>query len=507
MNSNDLQGSQNLHEAIGRVEWMLIAVAAVFLAFNTFTKAIIDNDRSRLASVDSLVERGTWIIDRSRFHQEPGSDYQIIDKVQIGDHFYSSKPPVLPFLMAGEYWILHNIFGYDFDDSEDRGFLIWMLTFTFTGIPFLWIAVLFRVAARWFVDDPVTRLVGLFIILFCNEHLGFAETINNHVPAASLLFTSMVLALGLVHGKLPPKPWLFAATGLFAGLLPTVDLPGSFFCVPLWLYLMWAFPWKTIIWFTIGAVPPLALNFTLMYIISGSIIPFYLRKELYDYTGGSYWNLKRCMDAAGEYESKHAYFFHLSVGRKGLFSLYPVLLLSIGHFFFVTSKMRWNTNRIALAVFAVFLPIYGWGAWEYNQDSNLPFYTTLVYYFLFALAPVVIVTLLVRASQQSSGEDKPELPLETVAMGLLTFAWMLFYTFKTDNYGGSATGYRWFMFFTPALQFFGLFSLRRMTRGWQWALVCFLVAIAFYSGWQATVRPWSYNYDWPVRFLGKWYTR
>ena len=117
------------------------------------------------------------------------------------------------------------------------------------------------------------------------------------------------------------------------------------------------------------------------------------------------------------------------------------------------------------------------------------------------------MSLLVRACGQGRDDDKPELPFETVGMGLLTFAWMLFYTFKTDNYGGSATEYRWFMFFTPALQFFGLFSLRRIRGGWQWALVCLLVGIAFYSGWQATVRPWSYNYDWPVRFLGKWYTR
>ena len=155
------------------------------------------------------------------------------------------------------------------------------------------------------------------------------------------------------------------------------------------------------------------------YIISGSIIPFYTEKvNCTIIPAGLTGTSNAAWTRLGSTNPSTAYFFHLSVGRKGLFSLYPVLLLSIGHFFFVTSKMRWNTNRIALAVFAVFLPIYGWGAWEYNQDSNLPFYTTLVYYFLFALAPVVIVTLLVRASQQSSGEDKPELPLETVAMGI-----------------------------------------------------------------------------------------
>ena len=507
MNFERTQQTLDVEQVFNRLEWMLLTVAAIFLAFSTFTKAIIDNDRSRLASVDSLVERGTWVIDRSRFHQEPRSDYQIIDKIQIGDHFYSSKPPVLSFLMAGEYWVLHHAFGYDFNDEEDRRFLIWALTYTFTGIPFLWIAFLFRIAARWFILDPMVRFVGLFIVLFCNEHLGFAETINNHIPGASLLFSSMVFAIGLVHGKLKPAPWLFVLTGLLAGLLPTVELPASFFCVLLWAYLVWWFPRQTLLWFTLGAVPPLALNFGLMYAISGSIIPFYLRDELYRYKGGSYWNLTRAMDAAGEYETKHAYFYHLSVGRKGLFSLYPVLLFSLAHVFFVASRQRLRLDRIAFLALAPVLLVCAWTAWAYNLDATVGYVSSLVYYFLFASLPLLVVSYLVHQSRKQDPSREPELPLESAGLGVLTFVWMVVYTFIKDNYGGSATGFRWFMFFTPALQFFGLFTLNRMRTRWQWALVCILVGISFYSGWQATVQPWSMNFDWPVRFLGKWITR
>jgi hypothetical protein len=570
MTLDNLQTKAEFERSIARFEWLLIAVAAVFLAFGTFTSAIIDNDRSRLASVQSLVEQGTWVIDDSRFHQEPGSDYQIIDKVWINEHFYSSKPPVLSFLMAGAYWPLHHLLAYDFDREQDRRFLIWFLTFVFTGLPFLWIAILFRIAARWFIEDPFTRLVGLFIILFCNEHLGFAQTINNHVPAASLLFTAMILSIGIVHAKLPHTPIWFVLTGLAAGLLPTSDLPGSFFCVLLWLYLIWAYPSRTLAWFTLGAVPPLALHFGLTYLISGGVIPFYMVAEYYEWPG-AYWGLKRAMDAAGDYETKEAYFFHLSVGRKGMFSLYPVLLLSMGYLFriataytlTVTKKVLVGTfiflillasaitflsreeylsehSNSPLLVYAlclfsalgfalylraipdrftfsltqvlgttilITLLVFGSIAWELQMDDRLSPLSTLFYYHLFAVSPVFAVWYIVRVTRDAASAERPVLAIETLGMGCLTLIWMLFYTFKSDNYGGSATGFRWFMFFTPALQFFGIFSIDRMKRGWPWALVCLIVAISFYSGYQAEVHPWSMNWDWPVRFLGKWITR
>jgi hypothetical protein len=496
-------------KAVAGFEILLLVVAAIFIAFQTSTQAIIDNDRSRLASVDSLVERGTWIIDESRFHSEPGSDYSIIDKVKVGDHFYSSKPPVLPLLMAGEYWVVHHLTGMDFDHRDSRKALIWLLTYTFTGIPFLWMGVLFRHASRWFISDPMVRMVGLFILLFCNEHLGFSLTINNHVPGAALLFTAMVWGIGLVNGKLPSTPLHYVLAGLFAGLLPTFELPGAFFCVPLWLYLLWGNPRMTALWFTLGAVVPLGLHLYLTYIISGGILPFYMRKELYDFPGGYFGDegLKRAMDAAGEYESKSTYFFHLSVGRKGVFTLYPVLLLSLAQIFRAAAHLRWNPNRAFGLLMAILLPLIGYFAWAENLDVDVGFTSSFVFFMIFALAPVAIAWAVSRHSGSLLDDKKPPLALETMGMGILTLFWLLFYTFNTDNYGGSATGYRWFMFFTPALQFFGIFSIDRMREGWRWGLVCLLVGISFYSGWQASVHPWSMNYDWPVTFLGKWITR
>ncbi len=430
------------------LEWLLLTVVAVFLAFAVYPEAQLDNDKSRFAAVESLVERGTWVIDDSPFFMKPARGKRpatpIVDRVVLDGKSYSTKPPMMTFLMTGEYWVWRHVFGLSFANESHRGFLVWILTYTFTALPFLAIGLVARKAFRWFIEDPLTRVVGLFMILFCNQLWGFSRTLNNHVPSAFFMFVAMVTAIGLVHGKITPKPWLFCMVGLAAGLLPTFDLPGVFFCVPLFLYLLWHFPRQTLTWFMLGAVPPLLLHFALTYSSSGSLIPIYLRKELYSYPG-SYWDHMAGFDALDE--SKSTYFFHLSVGRKGLFSLFPILILP-----FVFLRFSLGSSR--------------------------------------------------QVERVDSG--RVNLGLEHAFLCLLTFAWLLFYTFTTNNYGGMCYGFRWFMFFTPSLAFFSVFAIDRMKSRWGWGLLCVLIAISFYSGWQCSVDPWTANEEWPTRFLGKW---
>ncbi|MCA9440442.1 MAG: hypothetical protein KC964_06515 [Candidatus Omnitrophica bacterium] len=501
MEKPDNQFEQNVE----RVEWLLLIVATVFLLLNTFTTTRIDNDKSRMATVDSLVKRGTWVIEESRFHKTDTPVGTIIDKVQIDGHFYSSKPPVFPFLMAGEYWVLHK-FGLDFEDDDQLRFLVWILTFTFTGIPFLLIGLLFKISARWFIEDPLIRLVGLFTILWGNELMGFAQTVNNHVPAAFLFFAAMVGGLGLVHGKLQPKPIHFIWTGLAAGLLPTVDIPACFFCVPLWIYLVRAFPTKTLIWFTLGAAPPLVLHFILNYKISGGLLPFYLNDEYYQWQG-SYWDRKMAMDAAGEYETRHVNFFHSTVGRKGLFSLYPVLIFSAVYVLWCLSRTRPRLDRVIGILYLAVIPALGYVAWAYNQDIRVSHHISFIYYMLFAFIPFFVAAYLLTSLKKEVGGRPPALALEGITMGALTLMWLIFYCLMRDNYGGSATGYRWFMFFVPSLQFFGILALAHFKSRGAWLVACILIGLSFYASWQATVQPWSMNYDWPTRFLGGWITR
>ena len=70
------------------------------------------NDRSRWMTIRSLVEHGTYEIDA--IVGQPTWD--TIDMVQHRGrdgqlHLYSSKPPLLATMLAGEYWLIHRFSG------------------------------------------------------------------------------------------------------------------------------------------------------------------------------------------------------------------------------------------------------------------------------------------------------------------------------------------------------------------------------------------------------------
>src|SRR5690349_18881086 len=76
------------------------------------------NDRSRWMTIRSLVERGTYEIDD--IVGQPTWD--TIDMVQHRGrdgqlHLYSSKPPLLATLLAGEYWVINRFSGATLRDQ------------------------------------------------------------------------------------------------------------------------------------------------------------------------------------------------------------------------------------------------------------------------------------------------------------------------------------------------------------------------------------------------------
>jgi len=70
------------------------------------TAMLSANDRSRWCTIRSLVDHGTYEIDDVIKRK---TDWYTIDMVRHKgtdgrEHFYSSKPPLLATLLAGEYW-------------------------------------------------------------------------------------------------------------------------------------------------------------------------------------------------------------------------------------------------------------------------------------------------------------------------------------------------------------------------------------------------------------------
>ncbi len=423
-------------QAFRLLEVMVLMMAIVFVYLGTYDKSFGDTANSRLATVQSLTKYGTWYIDRPIDEEPIRFEQKTIDKVSVNGHIISSKPPMLPLMMTGEYLVMRSLFGLDLDSEEDTEEIIRYMSMTLIGIPYILTLVFFMLIARMFIEDGMARFVALLGLAFGTQLWGYGTNINNHVPATCLMVIALYFALGLGSGKLAPKAWRFFAFGFIGALMPTVDMPGGIFVFIGGLYILAKFPKQTLTWTIAGMVIPLVVHFGIMYAVTGSLLPVQVRKDLYLYEA-SYWRNPRGIDALNE--PRGEYFFHMMIGRTGLYMLFPITIVG------------------ALAFFRSLWP----SAFPYRG------------YILAAAAGFAVLTA--------------------------------YYVKSTNNYGGEAFGFRWYIVAMPIMMLMGLPFLARLRSNWQWTVIAFLLGISFFTAWQCSVNPWGSNREWTVQYFGRSY--
>lgn len=323
------------------------------------------NDRSRWCTVWSLATRGTYQIDE--IIRYPGWD--TIDKVRHEEHFYSTKPALYPTLLAGLYWSMQRLTGWNLL-TDTHTVARWML-FWVNIVPYLVGLFCFWWALRICGYRPTTRVCvvafgGLLTLL-----TPFLTVLNNHTAGATTLMFSLAAAIPLLIKRQPEEcrspnevhsrdqseepllqqeitpntgtgswcagkawcnqeGWLHAACGFFAALTCCHELPAALFGVAIFGLLAWRNWRTTLLWFVPAALIPLIGFFVTTYVATGGWKPFYMyygtEKYEYEYRGvPSYWSNPQGLDRARD--SVPAYIFHCLVGHHGIFSLTPLWLL------------------------------------------------------------------------------------------------------------------------------------------------------------------------------------
>lgn len=362
-------------------EEAILVVAAVVALMGAYDTPLSTNVLSRLATVESLVHRGTFTIDDSPF--------DTIDKVQLDGHFYSTKPPLFPTLMAGQYWLVRQLTGWDITRQPDQRRVLKLLVCTWQVVPYVLLLAALAGTLRWHVADAGARALALAACAWASPLAGFALTINNHLPAAACMMGAVYFALGLAHGHLPATPARFVLAGALCALLPTFDLPGMFFSPLCFLYLARIYPRQTFTWYVGGAVIVLAAHFGLNLLATGSFLPLYLRRELYFYPG-SYWNAPRAFDALSE--PKGTYLFHLVLGRKGLLLLFPVLWLAVWAVFRAARDKQNGCAALRTEIATYAALVVGWIAFYTVTTNNYGGGAFGVRWFIFFLPPLYFMT-------------------------------------------------------------------------------------------------------------------
>lgn len=405
------------------------------------------NDRSRWMTIRALVEHGTYEIDE--IVGQPTWD--TIDMVQHrgrdGElHLYSSKPPLLATILAGEYWLVHKLTGWTLGANPyEVGRL---MLFTVNVLP---LVLMYYLLAR-LVERFGTTDWGRIFVMACAT-LGtllttFAVVLNNHIVAAVSATIALYAFLRIyADGE---RHWTYFAVAGFAAAFTAADeLPALSFLAAVGLLLLLKFPRPTLAAFAPAALVVVAAFFATNYLAHGNFEPPYAHRSQsnpdddwysYKYTVNgvereSYWLNRQGIDV-GE-PTKLAYALHVLVGHHGIFSLTPVWLLSM------------------------------WGILLWAKSG-----------------------------------DKARRDL-ALMVGALTLVCLIFYIGmrpqEDRNYGGMTSGFRWMFWFAPlwlVVMLPATDRLARSTAGMAIAVLLLSLSVlsVSYPTWNPWTHPWIYHW-------------
>ena len=235
---------------------LLVVIAMVLGTIRLLEQAPLQsaNDRSRWTTVWSLVERNTFTIDEIRKH--PGWD--TIDKVKIGDHFYSSKPPLFSMIVAGGYWAARHGLGWRIDPGNldtvtpVSHLLLFLINIVPTALALGSLAKLL-----WRHGEiSFTRNFVMAAACFATLWSAYLPSLNNHTPAICCVIFALRGAVVSTPASLTMQRLAFA--GFMAGLAVTFELPALAFLGGLFIITLKQSPMRTLAAFVPMALIPLA---------------------------------------------------------------------------------------------------------------------------------------------------------------------------------------------------------------------------------------------------------
>ncbi|MGM0487754.1 MAG: hypothetical protein ACQESR_13470 [Planctomycetota bacterium] len=490
---------------------MLARIASV-RAHTGETPMLSANDRSRWGTIRALVEDGTYVIDRlvSIKHPETGRRYwKSIDMVRHRgpdgkEHYFSSKPPLLPTLLAGEYWIIRNVFGATLGDQP---FLVMRLMLVISNVLplLLFFILLWRLIERM-TSDHLTLVYTMAAATWGTFLTTFAVTINNHLVAAIAVLLTVVLTVSIWFGE--RSWWYFAGAGLFSAFAAANELPALSFLACIGMGLMWKSPRQTLLAFLPGVLLVAAGFFGTNYIAHGTIVPAYLHRG----DGPMVTTVSRDLDEAlDQRELVDRVRDAMKESGIELSDQALVLVYQPGERWGIWDRV--GHKRFALVAEGKLIEIRHWDNWydyrgsywisdRQGVDRGEPcrwvyaFHVLVGHRGVFSLTPIWLLSvagayLLLR--QRRTGWT----PFAAMVI-LLTIVCLGFYIARPRidrNYGGVCCGFRWMFWFTPLWLFCLVPAAERLLRSRTGRLIALLLLlVSVFSATYAASDPWSHSW-------------
>jgi hypothetical protein len=199
------------HGGFMRRDLILITLIATIIALISVRPfAGSWNDGSRLATVESLVDRGTFAIDDSIFVRVPPENPPFdaddlrqtgtLDRLRINGSYYSDKSPVPAVLLAGAYAIVQRVTGLSAAKSPHM--FCWLMNLLGGGLPFVIAVVAVHLLSLRVGLAHRHRWLLTLSFAVATIAPAYARFVNNHIMllAVCTLLTLLMFRWPSVRG-------------------------------------------------------------------------------------------------------------------------------------------------------------------------------------------------------------------------------------------------------------------------------------------------------------------
>ena len=277
------------------------------------------NDQSRIATVQSLVEEGSFAIDNSAFVTSG-------DKVFINGHFYSDKPPIPSVLGAAVYLPLYRA-GFELHQGASVPYYF----VTLLTVKLLWIlgTVAFFYSLKFTGLTAEKRFLASLMLSLGSLYFSWSATFNDHsIAAASLSIGFCFFLKARFQGKVNLHLSVAAFFWLLAG---TADMPTGIFYALFLLYVLYDPRLRSgLLFYVLPLLVTVLPALVMTYSIHHSIVPVQLVKSYFQYPGSPWIGSD---ELSGMHINGGRFFLTYSllalVGPRGFLLYNPILAIAL----------------------------------------------------------------------------------------------------------------------------------------------------------------------------------
>jgi hypothetical protein len=337
-------------------------------------------------------ERSTFVKVGDRYYKNIALMplFSTIDMVKINGKFYSSKPPLLPTILAGVVWGIEKLTHADF--RTNPWFIIRTTLIVVQVVPLMLFIWLMSLNVRRLTDSPWARNFCVLAAALATYVTPWSVTLNNHVIAACSAMVTLHAAIRIWYDGRREWYW-FALAGFFGAFTATTELPAALLCAAVLMAVCIRDLRKGLLVAATCAAIPVAAFFITNYLATGSLRPAYAQfgkaGGAYDYEG-SYWRNPQGVDAL--HEPAWIYMTNIVVGHHGLFLLTPIFLISLLGALRQFKPDEGNRPMLALLTFGA-TAVLVWFYTFYTSESKNYGGTAQGARWLFWLAPLWLLML------------------------------------------------------------------------------------------------------------------